>query len=122
MVNICLAWWVKDPRSYNMWRNSMQCLPCGDTLKRYKNCLQQKPGLSKSMMAWMRKEADRAGLKPHQCVGGLVLDEMSIQEDLSLIHKGMDTYYAGLVSTTPLGKHLENERQGTIRLLINHLS
>ena len=34
------------------------------------------------MMQWMRQEASRQNLPPHGMYGGLIMDEMSIQEDL----------------------------------------
>ena len=64
------------------------------------------------MFNWMLASAENLGLKPHELVGALVLDEMSIQEDLSLIISGTNTYYSGQVVTTNLAQLLYQERKG----------
>jgi hypothetical protein len=114
VINVCLAWWVKDPCSYNQWRKTVQVLPSDKTLQRYKNCLQQHPGFNPCLLTWMQQEAERRQLQEHQRVGGIVLDEMSVQEDLTVIHKGMQTYYAGQVVTTDLCQALVNDRKGMV--------
>jgi hypothetical protein len=112
IINVCLSWWVRDPDSYTRWRTNVQTLPCPNTLRKYKNCLQQKPGFNENLLTWMKQEADRINLKPYQRVGGIVLDEMSIQEDIALVHKGVQTHYTGQVSITPHCAGLIEERKG----------
>jgi len=60
----------------------------------------------------MRQEADRLELKPEDRVGGIIFDEMSIQEDLSVVHKICDTHYTGLIDITPHCNALFQKRTG----------
>lgn len=77
---MCLSWWSVSPKTYEHWRSKGQLiLPHPESLRRYKNCLQQEPGIQDHMLQWMRQEADRHGLEAEQRVGGLIFDEMSIQ-------------------------------------------
>ena len=78
-IRTCLAWWCKDPKMYEYWRENGQLLPHPKTLAAYKNCLQQKPGLLPEMFRWMRQESERLGMTDDLRSGGIVFDEMSIQ-------------------------------------------
>ena len=64
------------------------------------------------MFKWMTQEADRLHMKSHDRIGALVLDELSIQEDLSVVYKGYNTAFTGQVCTTPHGAALVAERTG----------
>ena len=73
-IRVCLAWYVRDKASFNMFREKGLLMPHEDTLKKYKNCISQQPGFLPAMFGWMRESAQ--GLRPHERVGALVLDEM----------------------------------------------
>ena len=62
-------------------------LPAESTLRCYKNCVTQQPGTSFEMFMWMRKEADRHNVSEAGRHGGLILDEMSIQDDIQVMRK-----------------------------------
>ena len=79
MINVCLSWWSKSPKTYKHWRDTVQCLPHESTLQAHKNCLTQKPGFNDKLFDWMEQEAARQGLKSYEKSGAIVLDEMSIQ-------------------------------------------
>ena len=64
------------------------------------------------MFKWMQQEGEQLHLKEYQRTGALVLDEMSIQEDLTYIHKRCHTYYAGQVVITPHAEALVIARKG----------
>lgn len=97
---------------YDYWREHGQLLPHPHTLRKYKNCLDQKPGFQLTMLKWMKQEAMTLGLKGHQLWGAIILDEMSIQQDLSCYHKSFHTYYAGQVVITPHCEALIKQRKG----------
>lgn len=61
----------------------MLCLPAKSTLICYKNCDKQKSGINHDNLTGMSKEAffDIQG-------GGLLLNEMSIQDDIEITRKG----------------------------------
>ena len=48
-------------------------------LQRYKNCFDQTPGLNDNIFISMYNESKRLNTDTH---GGLILDEMAVQEDL----------------------------------------
>lgn len=63
----------------------------------YKNSVSQKPGLNDDVLQWMVHEADKLKLDSFGREGGLILDEMAIQEDLQFkITNGVSTL-VGLV-------------------------
>jgi hypothetical protein len=54
----------------------------------YKNSLKQEPGFDESIFLWMHEEANRLGMDENARIGGIVFDEMSIQEDIELQKNG----------------------------------
>jgi hypothetical protein len=94
------------------WRAKGQLLPHPDTLRKYKNCLQQKPGFLPQMFDWMVQESERLNLQQHDRVGTVILDEVSIQQDLAVLHKGCQTSYTGQVSITPICQAFIAKRSG----------
>ena len=48
-------------------------------MQRYKNCFEQTPGLNDNIFIWMYNESKRVNIDTR---GGLILDEMAVQEDL----------------------------------------
>jgi hypothetical protein len=73
-----------------------------------------KTGFNTEMLCWMQEEADKLQLSESSRAGGIVLDEMSIQEDLSLVAKGLKSSFGGLVHTTPMTDDLLEDRKGNI--------
>ena len=64
--------------------SGMLVMPSTRLLTMYKNSINQVPGIQSKMIAWMKWEAQRAGLPPHGYEGGLLFDEMAIQVCYSL--------------------------------------
>ena len=89
-------------------------MPSEKQLALYKNSITQKPGISADMLQWMVKEADRMGLPPLGYCGGLLMDEVSIQEDLQCFSKSAKTQLIGFVD---LGSahYLYQQRHGLYR-------
>ena len=73
-------------------------LPSESLLQRYKNFVQQKPGINKDMLKWLYDESNRLETEKN---GGLILDEMTIQEDLQITRQEGEIRIEGLVN---LGK------------------
>ena len=89
-ISFCLSIYVRSPRVYSDLRNSgMLVLPSESLLRMYKNCVKQKPGLCDDNLIWMEREAERQNVSAFGKHGGLVIDEMSIQDDLQKVRKGM---------------------------------
>lgn len=57
--------------------------------------------------SWMVQLADEQGLKKTDRVGGLLFDEMAIQEDLVVTHKGESSFFTGQID---LGEHANEIR------------
>ena len=71
---------MRSPKAYEeLARSNLVSLPTGRTLRVYKNSCHQRSGINPDSITWMRTEADRLGLKGNALVGGIILDEMSIQ-------------------------------------------
>lgn len=82
LIQVALTLWNRSPQGYSSLKESnMLFLPSESLLQKYKKCFDQTPGLNDKMLTWMLKEAHQ-----HQCDvnGGIILDEMRVQEDLKL--------------------------------------
>lgn len=56
-------------------------------LQYYQNTVKQKPGFNNELFKWMKREAERQNLSSENMEGGLLFDEVSIQDDLVLEKK-----------------------------------
>ena len=65
----------------NLRQSGILHLPSESLLKKYKNCIDQKPGINHNTLKWLYDESNRLGTEKH---GGLILDEMAVQEDLQV--------------------------------------
>ena len=112
IIQVALTFWNRSPKAYASLKNSgMIFLPSENLLQRYKNCFEQVPGLNDNMFVWMFKESERLNTEKH---GGLILDEMSVQEDLKMGFFENQNKIDGL---TDMGKMPEN-----LHLLTTHKS
>lgn len=68
----------------------MQILPYKRFLQYYENSVPQAPGLIKRNSQWVANEATKYNIQTYsnQLGGGVLLDEMSIQDDLQVVKKG----------------------------------
>lgn len=55
-------------------------------LRHYKNKIEQKPGWNDEILKWCLHEATAKNLKPSDCMGALVLDEMKIQVFVHIVN------------------------------------
>ena len=83
VITMCLNMWLRSPQSYQDLKNSnMLILPSGRMLQRYKNKIPQVAGINDAMFEWMYEAAKDGKLAPEAYSGGLLHDEMKIQEEL----------------------------------------
>lgn len=95
MKQLCLTLWNRSPQCYSFLRNSgFLILPSDSLLERYKKVIDQGPGLKDQLLEWMYNNANEAGVNKS---GGIVFDEMSIQEDIQMIRHGLESEYTGFV-------------------------
>ncbi|KAK3101742.1 hypothetical protein FSP39_006029 [Pinctada imbricata] len=75
----------------------MLTLPSQRLLKYYKNSIRQTPGFNENNITWMIKEATTQNISPFGHHGGLVIDEMTIQDDLIIERRGSLWHFTGIV-------------------------
>jgi hypothetical protein len=75
----------------------------------------QAPGIVDENFQWMVKEADKKGIKEHGKRGGILIDEMTIQDDLQIIKKGDSWSIVGAVDMGDMNNKIDiiinNERK-----------
>lgn len=116
VVQVCLTLWNRSPQAYSsLCSSGMLFLPSVNLLQRYKNCFEQSPGINTSMLLWMYNEAKRLNVDMR---GGLIFDEMSIQDDLKMSFYGGKNTVDGLVSMGTLAEDIYalNSHKNELRL------
>ncbi|XP_070552284.1 uncharacterized protein [Ptychodera flava] len=99
VIRMCLSVWMRSQKAYEELRKSgMMVLPSGRLLSMYVNSVDHHPGLNDHFLSWMVEEAERLKLSPEGRIGGLIMDEMAIQEDLQLRYTDGGAEIVGLVS------------------------
>jgi hypothetical protein len=74
------------------------------------------------MMEWMRSEATRLQVLKEGLYGGIILDELSIQEDLQIINQGKESTLSGLIDCKPEVMLMHNLTQNKCEnRLANHV-
>lgn len=100
IISMALSLYNRNPAAYRdiTYRNWLH-LPPEALIKRYKHAVQQRPGIVTDMMQWMSSEANRQNVNKEGYYGGLILDEMSIQPDLQIVHSKSSSDLVGLAYT-----------------------
>ncbi|XP_069123679.1 uncharacterized protein [Argopecten irradians] len=116
IIKTCLQLWCRSPRAYeDLKAANIFALPSGRQLQRYKNITPQDPGLSTDILRWMSATARKLNIPPSGYYGGLVHDEMKIQEGLVLNLKGKENTLVGFVDTGAEGKLLRILKEGEVK-------
>lgn len=88
IIELCLSIWNRSPKAYEeLCASEALVLSSTKTLSGYKNSVQQKPGINEDVLHWMYLDAKNRKLPPQGYHGGLIFDEMSIQDDLQIHQK-----------------------------------
>ena len=89
IISICLQLYNRSPLGYNSLRDSgILILPSPSLLILYKNSVHQQVGFHTEIFKCMHTEAKRLKIPTESWTGGIVNDEMSIQEDLQICKSG----------------------------------
>jgi hypothetical protein len=100
IIRLCLTLWCRSPRGYVDVRSSgFVVLPSTRILQYYKNAVNQTSGFNKDMFHWMLNEAKNRNLSPEGYEGGLLIDEMIIQQDIQFSKKGGTLKLIGRTTT-----------------------
>ena len=80
-LNTLLRLYIRDRTAYLDLRQSGMIgpMPCPQTLGSYKNRVAQITGINNEFLQWMSDEARALNVTSEGRIGGLVIDEMSIQ-------------------------------------------
>ena len=106
VLRFALELYNRSPQAYMDTTNSgYMLLPSVRVLRLYKNVVQQSPGFNQEALAWMDKAAQEKKVPEFGRHGGLIFDEMAIQEDLQLdSHEGRSS----LVGAVDLGEECKD--------------
>jgi hypothetical protein len=106
-IKMCLNLWTKSPKAFNdMKASGFMIMPSGRLLQKYKNAASQNAGINNDVFRWMHQAAQDCNLPTAGWYGGLVHDEMKIQQDLMLSTKGARNTLVGWVDTTDEGRDI----------------
>ena len=82
------CYWIvvfRSPQAYSdLQASGALTLPFKHLLQYYKNSVDQAPGINTRQLEWMQKEAISKKVSEFGKRGGLVIDEMSIQDDIQV--------------------------------------
>ena len=96
----CLSIWRRSKRAYDdLIHSSALVMPSDRLLRLYQNTCEQSPGFHLDIFQWMKDEACRRNIQGAGLEGGILFDEMSIQEDLVLQASGEYETLIGFVNT-----------------------
>ncbi|KAL3881823.1 hypothetical protein ACJMK2_028215 [Sinanodonta woodiana] len=102
VISMAITLYNRNPSAYrDVTKNGWLHLPSEQLLSLYKNAVCQGPGIIPQMMEWMLNEAQRQNLTQIGYFGGLILDEMSIQEDIQIVHYKSSSSLVGLTDSGP---------------------
>ena len=113
IVSECLNLFTRSPEGYRNLRDSgLLILPSPSMLIAYKNSVTQRPGFHGHIFTWMAEEAERLKIPPEGKIGGILLDEMSIQEGIELEKRGGNLEMVGFTEMGDEGDYLQALKQG----------
>lgn len=98
VISICLDILIRSPQAYKSLKESgCLLLPSRRLLQYYKNCAKQSAGFNSENLTWMKKEATLKKVSEYGMHGGILIDEMTIQDDLVISKKGDAWTLVGMV-------------------------
>ena len=116
VISLCLSLYVRSPAALEDLRSSgMLILPSVRLLQLYKNCIKQRPGLTEENLSWMLKEADRQEVSTHGRRGGLIMDELTIQDDLKINRSGDAWSLTGACDMGPMNNDITIITNGSVK-------
>ena len=123
LITTCRSLWIRSPQAdQDLLDTGLIILPSRSILKLYKSDVQQDAGFHPTIFNWVRLEALRRNLSPAAYHGGILMDEMSIQEDLQAVRSGQGMRLIGFVDQGSESAQLSTSRTGTMdKELANHV-
>jgi hypothetical protein len=108
VISVCLALYLRSPRGYEDFKKSgLLVLPSKRLLQYYKNSIKQTTCFNEDNLKWMAKEANNKQVSDFGKHGGLVMDEMSIQDDLVIQKMGDSWNLVGMVDMDTTNNNID---------------
>ena len=108
-VRLAMNVWTASPKAYQDLSEKFP-LPSVRLLQYYKNIIHQRPGFIPEVFQWAHQTAEAKKIPLSGRRGGIVFDEMSLQEDLQLDTTGGSPKLVGCVELTPECSAMETVR------------
>ncbi|CAC5359815.1 unnamed protein product [Mytilus coruscus] len=89
VIRVCLALYLRSPRGYeDCKKTGLLVLPSKRLLQYYKNSIKQTTCFNEDNLKWMKQQANNKQVSEFGKHGGLIIGEMSIQDDLVIQKTG----------------------------------
>ncbi|KAK3709452.1 hypothetical protein QZH41_017498, partial [Actinostola sp. cb2023] len=105
-MKLCVELYSKNPHVLDPLRKVLY-LPSNRTIRHHKNKVDQRPGWNPDMLQWCLQAAQENNLKEQDYWGGLVFDEMKIQEDIEMVVKNGRHRLVGFVDLGQMHEDME---------------
>jgi hypothetical protein len=108
VISVCLSIFLRSPQAYEDIKTSgMLLLPSKRLPQYYKNSITQTPSFNKDNILWMKKEAEKQKISDFGKHGGVLVDVMTIQDDLVIAKDGENRSLVGTVDMDPTNDNIE---------------
>jgi hypothetical protein len=108
VISLCLTLYIRSPQAYEDLKNSnFLLLPSKRLLQYYKNSVKQTPKFNEANLTWMKKEMDRQDIPQFGRHEGIVIDEMTIQDDLVKTKSGDTWKLVGYVDVDDTNNNID---------------
>ena len=124
IISLCLTLFIRSPQAYNdLKKSGFLELPSKRLLQYYKNSVKQTPGFNKGNLTWMMKEMEKQNVSEFGRHGGIIIDEMSIQDDLIITKSGDSWNIVGFVDMDRVNNNIDiiSKNKKTVELATHAL-
>lgn len=108
IISLCLTLYIRSPQAYeDLKKSNFLQLPSKRLLQYYKNSVKQIPGFNQANLIWMAKEMQKQNVSEFGRHGGIIIDEMTIQDDLIITKSGDTWNLVGFVDMDETNNNIE---------------
>ncbi|XP_053409240.1 uncharacterized protein LOC128559964 [Mercenaria mercenaria] len=108
IIRLCLTLYCRSPKNYEyISKSGFLVLPSSKLIQKYKNKADQNAGINKDILEWMKSEAELCNLPDEGYEGGLIMDEMALQDDIQLKRRGDEFELIGFTEVCDESVHMK---------------
>ncbi|CAC5424371.1 unnamed protein product [Mytilus coruscus] len=108
VISVCLALFLRSSRGYEDFKKSgLLVLLSKRLLQYYKNSIKQTTCFNEDNLKWMKQEANNKQVSEFGKHDGLIIDEMSIQDDLVIQKTGDSWSLVGMVDMDSTNNYID---------------